>query len=168
MNIEGLDFELICDLELKRDGTGTICEYDPGSKASYYGIHPRHAYGNGPFCKFRIPKRKDFGVYVIAKQGQMPLYLGRCSGITQKLDQRFNSGYGQISPRNPFEGGQQENCRINTLILQSAKHKDQLTLFFYQTPDGNTAVCLEARLLIALDRKGQKPPWNLAIPRSVC
>ena len=30
---------------------------------------------------------------------------------------RYNNGYGRISPRNCFQGGQSTNCRVNNLIF---------------------------------------------------
>ena len=108
-----------------------------------------HQYGKGSFCRFRIPGKITVpGVYLIMTQKTV-LYIGRC----QNLAQRFNAGYGQIFPRNCYIGGQQQNCRINKLILAAIKKGMKLDLYFHQTDE---FCALEARLLVA-----PKPTWNL-------
>jgi hypothetical protein len=58
-------------------------------------------------------------------------YIGEC----ENLSERFNMGYGNISPRNCFTGGQETNCRINSLVLRSLSEGLKTTLWFHETSD---------------------------------
>ena len=64
--------------------------------------------GGGPFCRFSIQAPQAPGVYLWVAEGQL-LYIGE----TVNLRQRFNTGYGAISPRNCYTGGQSTNCKMN-------------------------------------------------------
>jgi hypothetical protein len=61
-------------------------------------------------------------------------------------------GYGNISPRNCFKGGQETNCRINNLIYETAKEGVSISLWFLNTQDHKS---VEGELLMD---KG--PDWN--------
>jgi len=67
-----------------------------------------HNCGSGPFCRFRIPSNLPLeGVYALLI-GESVRYVGECI----HLSKRFNMGYGQISPRNCFVGGQPQIARL--------------------------------------------------------
>jgi len=92
---------------------------------------PLSKYGGGPFCKFRIPNRlQSSGVYVLTANGA-PLYFGECANLSA----RFNIGYGNISPKNCFKGGQETNCRLNNLVCLAAAGAKKVTLWFLPTPE---------------------------------
>ena len=61
-------------------------------------------------------------------------------------------GYGNISPRNCFEGGQSTNCRINSDILSLFKLKKSIQLYFLETKN---RFKIEHELII-----NQSPVWN--------
>jgi hypothetical protein len=61
-------------------------------------------------------------------------------------------GYGNISPRNCYVGGQPTNCRINSLILEMYKRGSQIELLFYETRDRFN---IERTLINELN-----PEWN--------
>ena len=42
-------------------------------------------------------------------------YVGECANLSA----RFNVGYGNISPKNCFSGGQETNCRLNNLLYEA-------------------------------------------------
>ena len=86
-----------------------------------------HKYGDGPFCRFGVAKgcRKE-GVYILSGGGN-ELYIGQCQNLEDRWGPR---GYGTISPRNCFKGGQETNCRINNLILLTSKSGIELALWF--------------------------------------
>lgn len=108
-----------------------------------------NSYGMGPFCKFSIPDNYQFsGVYCILENGRIK-YIGEC----YNLSQRFNAGYGNISPRNCYVNGQSTNCRINMLILNSIKSGNSVDLFFYRTNDTKR---VEYHLI-----KEYSPAWNV-------
>lgn len=68
------------------------------------------------------------------------------------LGERYNNGYGVISPRKCYKGGQETNCRINNLILQNFKNKSSIDLYFYETDE---RINIESKLIKEYD-----PEWN--------
>jgi len=112
-----------------RDANGPIKELTPQSRYCNKNNLPLNKYGEGSFCKFKIPN--DFntsGVYTILVDG-VAKYIGQCLNLSS----RFNMGYGNISPRNCFVGGQETNCRINNLILNTVKSGQEVSLWFMKT-----------------------------------
>lgn len=152
-SIEGYLFEQVGAIEPLRGDDGAIIEEMPQPRYRNSNSLPLNNYGRGPFCRFRVARgQPEAGVYIIAS-GETALYVGEC----QSLEDRYGSnGYGGISPRNCFRGGQETNCRINTLILHACKGGDELTLWFHRADGGKaTRVEIETRLRAAL-----KPAWN--------
>ena len=106
-------------------------------------------YGKGPFCKFTINRKYSgkSGVYVISVNNEIQ-YVGECDDFFK----RFGMGYGNISPRNCFEGGQLTNCRINSNILTLFKSNVIIQLYFLESYD---------RFKIEYELIGKlNPPWN--------
>lgn len=142
-------FNFVSTIEPDRDEEGNVHQFLP--QARYR--NPRglrlHQHGAGPFCRFRIrPDLPLAGVYIIAVDDEI-VYLGEC----QNLSARFNArGYGTISPRNCFQGGQSTNCRVNNLILKNAKQGRKTQLWFHQTSDRKF---IEPELIRQL-----QPRWN--------
>jgi hypothetical protein len=75
-------------------------------------------------------------------------YVGECANLSA----RFNAGYGNISPKNCFKGGQETNCRLNNLIYASVSSGERLSLFFHETANYRD---IEARIRAVL-----RAPWN--------
>lgn len=141
-------FEFICEIKPLTDKDGRLIEYEPYKKYKNSAGLKLHKYGKGPFCQFRIPSNipKD-GVYIIRVDNEVK-YVGEC----ENLSSRYNTGYGQISPRNCFAGGQSTNCKINSYILQEIKKGSKVELLFRQSEDRFT---LERELI-----EMYKPAWN--------
>lgn len=76
------------------------------------------------------------------------MYVGLCDNLSA----RFNAGYGNISPKNCYEGGQPTNCKVNTKILQEALFGNMLQLWFFRTVN---KTLVEQQLIQQI-----KPPWN--------
>ena len=149
MKIEGYLFSQVCVLSPKKDEAG-IYQLLPHSRYANKRKLKLHKYGVGPFCGFSIPTEiRTSGVYAIVSGGVVK-YVGRC----QNLSARFNSGYGNISPRNCFSGGQQTNCRINNLMFSEASVQPSIHLYFHASLD---FVNIEVEIIERL-----KPSWNLA------
>ena len=109
---------------------------------------PLHKHGHGTFCKFRISVPKGLaGVYALVVDGSVR-YIGEC----EDLGKRFNMGYGNISPRNCYEGGQRTNCKINRRVLDVSKAGGRVDLYFHPTPLRQT---VEKQLVASCP-----PPWN--------
>ncbi len=148
MEIGGLQFSHICIIAPERAQDGAIVQYLPQRRYLNQRGLPLHRYGNGPFCKFKIlGNHRVSGVYAYFVDGALS-YIGRC----EDLSSRINMGYGTISPRNCFSGGQQSNCRMNTLIYPACSANSTVDLYFHATPD---FVQVEALLISAM-----RPPWN--------
>lgn len=148
VEVHGHRFTKICDLEPVRDSSGNIVERSPQEEYDRKEMSKLHKYGNGSFCSFRIPQVDREGVYLLRVGGEVA-YVGEA----ENLATRFNSGYGLISPRKCYVGGQQTNCRINKLLLEQFKAGRSVELFFLET---DNRLLIEAKLIKALH-----PPWNL-------
>lgn len=106
-----------------------------------------HPYGEGPFCRFRIPTNlQAAGVYLLVSD--TPLYAGECANLAT----RFNHGYGAISPRDCYTGGRPNHCRINHLLFEQAKAGKQTEIWFHKAT--KRAAVLEEVI------KAVKPAWN--------
>lgn len=131
-----------------RGGMGQIRHFMPQSKYKKKHRLSLHKYGRGPFCRFRISSNLALeGVYVLLVNGSVT-YVGECVDLSS----RFNMGYGQISPRNCYEGGQLTNCKVNHLILETTKQGNQITLWFLKTKNRRK---IEGEL-----RNEFHPQWN--------
>lgn len=141
-------FEFVCAIRPITYDTGTIREFNLRARYRNTRRLMPNAYGNGPFCKFSIPSNlQNPGVYALTADEEV-IYVGECVNLTL----RFNSGYGNISPRNCYAGGQLTNCRINHSIYAAAETRHQIDLWFLETRDRNA---IESELIQAL-----RPKWN--------
>jgi len=142
-------FEYICDIIPETADNGNIIEYYPQDFYKKKEFVELHEYGKGPFCKFKIPTcwvgRE--GVYCIYLDDQL-VYVGECVDLSK----RFNMGYGNISPRNCFKGGQQTNCKVNNFILNEIKQGKSVKLYFLETIKRFE---IEKELI-----EKYHPPWN--------
>jgi hypothetical protein len=143
----GRIFDHISSIVPERGSDGAISTYTPHHR--YEGRSAiLHKYGAGPFCRFRGPAISTSpGVYVITVNDK-PTYVGEC----EDLQTRFETGYGNISPRNCFIGGQSTNCKINHLILEGARANAQIDLWFRPGLDRKR---LEFDLIAEI-----RPAWN--------
>jgi hypothetical protein len=131
MKIAGYEFEHVGDIEPVRGPDGSIQQLMPQHRYKNARNVPLNRYGGGPFCRFRIPNRfKVSGVYVLIINDEIR-YVGECTNLSA----RFNTGYGNISPKNCFKGGQETNCRLTNLIYIAAEAGERMSLWFFQTAD---------------------------------
>jgi len=146
--IGGYDFRYICTLEPERDTNGTVLTFMPQARFVNTNGLALNKYGNGPFCKFKIPQNLEYpGVYALMEASDIK-YIGECA----TLSSRYNMGYGNISTRNCFVGGQETNCRINNLILQQISAGSKISLWFLNTSNHKS---IESQLRVSLS-----PSWN--------
>lgn len=149
------DFEHLGSIEPEHDGAGQLIALMPQSRYKNAATTPLHAYGAGPFCRFRIGRRRDEpGLYVLTID-ERPVYAGECVNLAMRWGP---NGYGGISPRNCFAGGQPTNCRVNAAILQEAIAGKAIALWFYVF-DGERdhRLASETTLIRTL-----QPEWNRA------
>ena len=90
--------------------------------------HPLNNYGEGPFCEFDVPADigDKKGIYIFVVNDKVK-YLGRCLNTFRK---RVSEGYGHISPRNCFKGGQPTNCTLIESLIRPLR-KEQKFLSGY-------------------------------------
>ena len=149
----GLIFSYAGPILPVRDDCGNVIGEMPQARYRNERHLPLHRYGGGPFCKFLVAKSwKQEGVYVLAG-AEYPLYIGEC----QSLEARWGAnGYGAISPRACYKGGQQTNCRINNLIYRQARAGAELYLWFRSVDGGKPVRADVEDALVACLR----PSWN--------
>lgn len=148
-----IQFEFVGFIEPQRHDDGTIIAEMPQERYAKKDMFSLNKYGSGPFCKFKIAKGYNTsGVYLIAHDSEI-LYVGECAHLAKRYS---SSGYGGISPKNCYVGGQETNCRINNLIYQSKINGHILSLWFYKFLTDKPSRCaLERQLIVNL-----KPRWN--------
>lgn len=150
LDIIGYPFRFVQELEPKRSFRREIEQYFPQTSYRKKQDSELHKYGQGPFCRFPIlSKRYNLvsGVYALF-DSKCLLYVGQ----TINLAQRFNVGYGNISPRNCYIGGQPTNCKINAMVLQKYLNGEHIYLYFCETRDYDR---IEHELIFKL-----QPPYN--------
>lgn len=153
MRLNNDRFKFVCEIIPSKAPDGKPLEFYP--YMNYKKDKRLNKYGKGPFCKFKIPDNINrAGVYIIKVNGKVK-YVGEC----EDLSRRFNSGYGQISPRNCFIGGQATNCKINSYILLEIKKGAKVQLYFYETKE---RFLLERELI-----NKYKPEWNSTSGKAV-
>lgn len=117
MKIGEYEFSHIADIEPMREPDGTVRPFLPQSRYANALNIPLNQYGTGPFCKFKIPGHyRTSGVYVLTIDGEIR-YVGECANLSA----RFNAGYGNISPRNCFQGGQEKGAGADHIGLLTSK-----------------------------------------------
>jgi hypothetical protein len=147
--ISEYQFQLVGKIKPITNSDGIITEFQPQSRYENKKNLKLNKYGSGSFCKFTIDKKysKKTGVYLIFVDNHIR-YVGECDDFFK----RFGMGYGNISPRNCFEGGQSTNCRINSIILSELKLEKLVELYFLKSYN---RFKVEHELILSL-----KPSWN--------
>ena len=131
MRFGDYDFEYVCDIEPVSGNDGFPIKFMPQNRYRNERQLSLNRHGSGPFCKFKISGRLQVcGVYVLTA-GEQLRYVGECANLSK----RFNMGYGNISPKNCFKGGQETNCRLNNLIYAAVLAGERIALWFFATPD---------------------------------
>lgn len=149
-------FEFVDSVSVERNEAGLVDIKMPQSRYEKSDEQLVHRYGWGPFCKFSVDTSTSVGsegVYIFTA-GYEIKYVGE----TVDIHNRIQPGYGTISPKNCFEGGQQTNCRINHLIMETVRNGGQVSLWVNETGDRKRR---EIELIEQCD-----PPWNKASTRS--
>ena len=143
-------FKRVIEVKPDKDKFGNIKEFFPQVNYNNSKNLKLHKYGNGPFCRFKVPAIHDQGVYILLIDGK-PEYVGECEDFAN----RWNTGYANISPRACFEGGQSTNCRLNNIIFKAVKSGKLVELFFKKLTD---RFALEFELISKI-----KPKFNKTV-----
>lgn len=148
MRIDGYEFIYICRIQPEMDDHNKVRIFRPQDRYAKASQLSLHSGGDVPFCKFRIPgEHRMPGVYLLTVNYNEK-YIGEC----RNLAKRYNSGYGQISPRNCFIGGRLTNCRINSLIFETVAGGNSVDLWLLETENYKE---VEKKLILL-----RKPCWN--------
>jgi len=126
------EFEYIQELAPATDMHGSIKLFHPEEKYNNVKNRKLLSVGTGPFCRFSInPKWTSVsGVYAFYIDDELR-YIGQCLDFAQ----RFNIGYGRITPQCCYEGGQSTNCKMNKVVLAAYENGQKVDLYFYATHD---------------------------------
>jgi hypothetical protein len=148
MKMAGYEFEHVGPICPARHADGSVRQFMPQERyANARGV-PLNRYGAGPFCKFSITnQQQSSGVYLITVNNDVR-YVGECVNLSA----RFNAGYGNISPKNCFKGGQETNCRLNNLVYLAAAAGEPISLWFHRTD--------KYKLTEGILRSASKFVWN--------
>lgn len=146
---EGLAF--VCQLNIERDLRGQPIEYFPQRSYNNRNDLPLNRHGQGPFCRFDIPKLTEgSGVYAITIDDAV-VYIGECQNFRERYGPR---GYGVIHPRNCFVGGQSTNCKVNARVLE-ATLRNLIPDLWFMPESVNTRKLVEGELVSKF-----QPKWN--------
>lgn len=149
--IGGYRFVFVQELRPELDISGSVYTYQPQGKYANKKKLPLLPEAVGAeFCRFRLKNAEDVsGVYAWVSGGDNVIYIGE----TKRLRTRFYSGYGIISPRNCYKGGQKTNCKMNKVVLEYYRAGTELYLYFLKTPNYKS---IEEKLI-----KCKKPICNV-------
>ena len=109
-------------------------------------------FGDKTYSKFWIDDKNILdkkGLYLFCVNNDI-MYIGKC---VDNFKNRIDIGYGNISPRNCFLGGQSTNCRINYFITLV---KNNIELYILTMENIEEINKLEKILI-----KKYKPKWNI-------
>ena len=138
------------NVEVDKDGDGRIKVYSPQNRYENSKGLKLTEDGKGTFCSFKITDASTkAGTYVFTVKN-VPYYVGKCVNLYK----RVNSGYGVISPRNCYKGGQNTNCRINKNILEESRAGKTIKLYFYKNDNREKVEKETISCLKTIDR------WN--------
>lgn len=155
--ILGYEFIFVQEIQAEKDSEGVIIKNYPQDAYKNSKNLPLHKYGSGGFCRFKIDNYEDFagkaGVYALYFNEKLK-YIGKCEDLVQ----RFNVGYGNISPRNCYIDGQSTNCKINKAILSAIENSKKVFLYFLVS-DNFTEI--ERDILLSI---GRDIEYNTQIP----
>lgn len=126
----GHQFHFLQRLSPQKNYEGCIIKDFPQERYINHRNLMLSKHGEGPFCRFSIDGGTWPGVYVWMVDGVV-VYIGE----TENLEKRFNMGYGNISPRNCFAGGQSTNCKMNRIVLMLYEQGKEVEIYFCHTLD---------------------------------
>ena len=126
-----IKFEKFCTLSIIPDKVGAF-GYSPQLRYKNIKNYP-YLTGideNTVFCKFKPNLPNVKGVYLWVLNGEI-IYIGE--GVN--LRDRFNNGYGNISPRNCFKGGQSTNVKMNRIVFCHYENNQHIDIYLCETSE---------------------------------
>ena len=133
----------------ERGPEGRPSEFMPQSKYAQAETTLLNRHGMGPFCRFNVEGLPTTsGVYALTIGGVLA-YVGKAADLARRWGPM---GYGNISPRACYVGGQSTNCKVNNYILKATHRGCRIDLWIHETPEPEP---IESRLIREMD-----PSWN--------
>ncbi|MFR9506072.1 MAG: hypothetical protein SNI32_08345 [Rikenellaceae bacterium] len=137
-----------------QEGEKLLERKSKGDESYTQSLNP---YGDRFFCKFSIDADVSVlqkrGIYCFVINGSVK-YIGRCLDNFKK---RFGgNGYGGISPKNCYKGGQSTNCHINSCINEHYNSQDTIQVGFHFIEDRDSIISIEKYLI-----SDETPDWNI-------
>lgn len=131
---ELLQFRSIGYIEPQKTDDGSIFIDKPQSRyRNLKGLgYNKHCDENTEFTMFKVeglPSTKGVYVWLIDNETEIS-YIGECVNFQKRFS---STGYGRISPRNCFVGGQSTNCKMNHEILLKWKEGKNFHLYILET-----------------------------------
>lgn len=149
----GVSFDSVATIEPERNERGQVLAFMPQNRYAKAATTPLNPHGQGPFTRFSLGSGDHrAGVYIVTLNSH-PVYVGKCADFARRWGPM---GYGSISPKNCYVGGQSTNCKVNNKVYLHASAGDQLNVWFRPLDDPGP---LERKLVLAL-----RPSWNAQIP----
>lgn len=149
--LESERFAYFGPIIVERDSSGLPVEYLPQSSYDNRNGLPLNRHGQGPFCRFDLPKLTEGpGVYAISIDDAV-VYIGECQNFRDRYGPR---GYGVIHPRNCFVGGQPTNCKVNARVLE-ATLRNSIPDLWFKAESVRSRKLVEAELVSLI-----QPKWN--------
>lgn len=127
MDVCGYPFVFVQEL-IPEQTNGKPMLYNPQAQYQNKDHLPLLKHGHGPFCRFHAALPQAAGLYLWVVDNQI-VYIGEACDLRR----RFSTGYGNISPRNCYKGGQSTNCKMNKVVLQSYMAGTPVRLYIYLT-----------------------------------
>ena len=128
--LEKYKFQFLKVIKTNLDEKSNLISYSPQSRYNNKKNLKLNKNGDGSFCKFKLNIQKDSGVYLWEVNNNI-IYIGE----SINLYKRFNNGYGNISPRNCFIGGQSTNCKMNKIVKYFYENNLNIKIYYLQTND---------------------------------
>lgn len=127
---------------------GEICLYSPQRRyKKKNGSLLNGLTQDTSFCRFlRMELPKTSGVYLWVDDEDEIIYIGE----TKNLYNRFNDGYGRISPRNCYKDGQYTNIKMNMAALAEYENNRAITIYYFETGSHKD---IEKHLLCCINTK---------------
>lgn len=142
-----LKFNKFCTIELIVNSENGTIYYRPQLQYNNVKHYPylENVDDNTKFCKFKPNLPDVSGLYIWVVNDEI-VYIGEAVS----LKDRFNNGYGQISPRNCFKGGQSTNIRMNMYALSEYEKNNHIDIYICESTNH---VALETELLKRINTK---------------
>ena len=109
------------------------------------------------FCQMKLNDDFDYNepavyIWTIKPKGKKNVnvvYVGE----TSKFLERIKDGYGHITPRNVFKGGQSTNCKMNYVVREKNDKDNEVRIYYMKCKTRKKAKEIEKELIVKLNNE---------------